>query len=84
MREKKFTREVCEMRRVYHDKTERPSEIFIILYDSDPLVKFSKEEFVHYSSQNDVNWNNMIENLYHEHSKKITIKMLKRRSIKNC
>ena len=77
--EEDFIKEVCGMIRIHHDRPEKPSEAFKILYDSDQLVKFSKEEFEHYNSQRGFNWNEVIENLYHEHSKRLTSEMWKKR-----
>lgn len=70
-------KEVCEIIRTHHEKLENPSEAFKILYDSDQLVKFSEEEIEHYNSQQNFNWNNIIENLYYEHSKRLAIEMWK-------
>jgi len=76
-------KEVCEIIRTHHEKLENPSEAFKILYDSDQLVKFSKEEFEHYNSQQNFDWNKIIENLYHEHSKRSAVEMWKKGLIKN-
>ena len=77
-----FIEEVCRIIKRHHDRPKTPEELFKILYDSDHLVKFSKEEFEHYDSRQGFNWNTVIENLYHESSKILAIKLWKKRLTK--
>ncbi|KYH41714.1 MAG: phosphohydrolase [Candidatus Bathyarchaeota archaeon B26-2] len=77
--EREFIEEVCNIIRTHHDRPKTPSEAFKVLYDSDQLVKFSEEEFRYYNSQRDFRWDEVIRNLYYEHSKRLAIEMLKRR-----
>lgn len=75
-----ITKEVCNMIKRHHEKLENPSEPFKILYDSDQLAKFSKEEFQYYDSKN-IDWNRIINSMYFNSSKIIARKLLKARTI---
>lgn len=59
-----FVNAVCEIIRTHHDHPENPSEAFKILYDSDQLVRFSKEEFPMYESSPHINWDSIISKMY--------------------
>ncbi|OGD54331.1 hypothetical protein A3K80_08320 [Candidatus Bathyarchaeota archaeon RBG_13_38_9] len=73
---------VTEMIRKHHEKLINPYEAFMILFDSDQLVKFSEEEFVHYKAKH-TNWNTIIDSMYHENSKILARKMLIKRPMQN-
>jgi len=62
-----FVQEVCETIRTHHDHPDNPSLAFKILYDSDKLVMFSPEEFPHYNSKANFEWNKILDLIYHEH-----------------
>jgi hypothetical protein len=74
-----FIQEVCEMVRTHHDHPNTPSLAFKILYDSDKLVMFSPEEFPHYDSKPNFNWNEIVELIYHEHAKNLAKQLLQGR-----
>ena len=71
-----FIQEVCEIIGTHHNHPENPHLSFKILYDSDRLVMFSPEEYPHYNSRPNFNWDEVITLIYHEH-----IKNLARRSL---
>jgi len=75
-----ITKEVCNMIKRHHEKLEDPSKSFKILYDSDQLAKFSKEEFQYYDLKN-IDWNRVINSMYFNSSKVIARKSLKARTI---
>jgi HD superfamily phosphohydrolase YqeK len=65
--DEEFVKEVCDVIKTHHDRPTNPSELFKILYDSDQLVKFSREEFNHYNDRQNFNWNSIIESFFHVH-----------------
>lgn len=75
--EESFVQQVCEIIRTHHDHLDTPSEVFRILYDSDKLAMFSPEEFPHYNSKPDFNWNTTIDLIYSEHARVLARKLLK-------
>ena len=77
--EERFVQEVCELVRTHHDHPRTPSDAFRILYDSDKLVMFSPEEFPHYNSKPDFDWNTIVDSLYSEHSRYLARKLLHQR-----
>ena len=74
-----FVQEVCEIVRTHHDHPERPSQAFRILYDSDKLVMFSPEEFPHYNSKPNFNWNAIVDLIYSEDARDLAKKLLQQR-----
>jgi len=74
-----FVNEVCEIVRTHHDHLEHPSLAFRILYDSDKLVMFYPEEFPHYNSKPNFNWNEIVELIYSEHARDLAKKLLQQR-----
>jgi len=77
-----FIQEVCGIIRTHHDHPESPSLSFKILYDSDKLVMFSPEEYPHYNSRPNFNWDEVITLLYHEHIKNLArMSLLERRAV---
>lgn len=74
-----FVQTVCEIVRTHHDHPEHPSEAFRILYDSDKLVMFSPEEFPHYNTKPNFNWNEIVDLIYSEHARDLARKMLQQR-----
>jgi len=74
-----FVQKVCEIVITHHDHPEQPSEAFKILYDSDKLVMFSPEEFPHYNSKPNFNWDQIIELIYSENARDLAKKLLKQR-----
>lgn len=74
-----FIQEVCEMIRTHHEHPKSPSLSFKILYDSDRLVMFSPEEFPHYNSRPNFNWDEVITLIYHEHIKNLARRSLQER-----
>jgi HD superfamily phosphohydrolase YqeK len=77
--EEDFIKVVCEIVRTHHDHPNKPSLPFKILYDSDKLVMFSHEEFSHYNSLVNFDWDQIITRIYHEHAKELAKKLLKQR-----
>jgi hypothetical protein len=75
----RFVKEVCDIVRTHHDHPEHPSQAFKILYDSDRLVMFSPEEFPHYNSQPNFNWNKIIDLIYSEHCRELAEELLRQR-----
>ncbi len=77
--DKSFVDEVCEIVRTHHDHPDNPSLAFRILYDSDKLVMFSREEFSHYNMKQDFDWNKIIDLIYHEHARDLAKELLQQR-----
>ena len=75
-------RNVVEMIKKHHEKLINPSETFMILFDSDQLVKFSEEEFVHYNAKH-TNWDTIIDSMYYQDSKILARNMLIKRNTPN-
>ena len=74
-----FIDQVCKIIRTHHNHPDNPPLAFKILYDSDKLVMFSKEEFSYYDSQSDFNWNKIIDLLYHNHARHLAKELLQKR-----
>lgn len=74
-----FIAQVCAIISAHHDHPENPSEPFRTLYDSDKLVMFSKEEYPHYNSRKDFDWNKIGASLYSEKAKKLAEESLAQR-----
>jgi len=77
--DKSFVDEVCEIVRTHHDHPDNPSLAFRILYDSDKLVMFSREEFSHYNMKQDFDWNKIVDLIYHEHARDLAKELLQQR-----
>jgi hypothetical protein len=75
-----FVQEVCEVVRTHHDHPDNPSLAFKILYDSDKLVMLSPEEFPHYNSKPNFEWNKIVDLIYHEHARTLVKKLLQQRT----
>lgn len=75
--------DVCAMIGKHHERIENPSEAFKILYDADHLAMFSKEEFLHYNSRPNFDWEMIINDFYDENSKNLAKKLLKERRDEN-
>ena len=73
---------ICGFIARHHERLDDPHEMFKILFDSDQLVKFSKEEFQHYNSKPNFNWQNIIDSFYNENLKDSAKKSLKERKTK--
>jgi hypothetical protein len=76
---KPFIDEVCEYIRTHHDHPDNPSLAFKILFDSDKLVMFSKQEYPHYSAKPNFDWNQIVDLIYHPHAKELAKKLLEQR-----
>ena len=63
-----FIEKVCQIIKTHHDRPENPEEAFKILYDSDQLVRFSKEEFPYYETKQ-TNWDAIIRKMYSDKTK---------------
>ena len=74
-----FVQTVCEIVHTHHDHPEHPSEAFRILYDSDKLVMFSPEEFPHYNSKPNFDWNAIVDLIYSENGRDLARKLLQQR-----
>lgn len=77
--DKRFVEEVCKIIRTHHDHLEYPSLTFKILYNSDKLVMFSPEEFPHYNSQPNFDWNKIIDLIYSKYCKEVAKDLLRQR-----
>ena len=74
-----FVQEACEIIRTHHDHPDNPSLTFRILYDSDKLVMFSPEEFPHYNSKPNFDWNTIVDLIYSEGGRNLARKLLHQR-----
>ena len=74
-----FIQQVCEMVGTHHDHPDNPSLPFQVLYDSDKLVMFSKEEFSYYNSNAGFDWDKIADLIYSERAKRLAKEMLKQR-----
>jgi hypothetical protein len=74
-----FVKKVCEIVRTHHDHPEHPSQAFRILYDSDKLVMFFPEEFPHYNSKPNFDWNTIVDLIYSENGRDLARKLLQQR-----
>ncbi len=77
--DEKFIKEVCDIICTHHGRPEHPSQAFKILYDSDKLVMFSTEEFSHYDSKPNFNWNKNINLMYSKQAKDLAKEQLQQR-----
>ena len=66
-----FIRQVCKIIGTHHEHPDNPSEPFQVLYDSDKIVMFSKEEYPHYNSQKGFDWNKIIDLIYSAEGKEL-------------
>ena len=73
---------ICRFIATHHERLEEPNEIFKILFDSDQLVKFSKEEFNHYNSKSNFNWQSVINSFYNADLKETAREFLEERQNK--
>lgn len=71
-----FISKVCEIISTHHEHPENPTETFKILYDSDKIVMFTKEEYPYYNSKTDFDWNKIITLIYSNQGKQLATKML--------
>jgi hypothetical protein len=74
-----FVRQVCKIISSHHDHPDHPSEVFQVLYDSDKIVMFSKEEYPYYNSQNGFDWNKIVDLIYSPNGKDLAKKWLAQR-----
>jgi hypothetical protein len=74
-----FIRQVCEIISTHHEHLDNPSEPFRILYDSDKLVMFSPEEYPHYNSRKDFDWNKIVSLIYSKQAKQLAEESLAQR-----
>ena len=74
-----FIRQVCGIISTHHEHPDNPSEPFRILYDSDKLVMFSPEEYPHYNSRKDFDWNKIVALIYSKQAKQLAEKSLTQR-----
>ena len=74
-----FIKQVCEIVGTHHEHPENPSEPFRILYDSDKIVMFTKEEFECYNSMKDFDWDKIVDLIYSDKGKQVARGMLVQR-----
>jgi len=74
-----FIRQVCEIISTHHEHPDNPSEPFRTLYDSDKIVMFSKEEYPHYNSRKDFDWNRIVALIYSKKGKQLAEELLAQR-----
>ncbi len=55
---------ICSFIARHHERLDNPHDMFKILFDSDQLVKLSREEFNHYNSKPSFIWEKVIDSLY--------------------
>jgi len=77
---KSFVDEVCENVRTHHNHPDNASLAFKILYDSDKLVMFSREEFSYYNQKPFFDWTEILELFYHEHARDLAKKLFLQRT----
>jgi len=70
---------ICKCIEKHHERLDNPHDIFKILFDSDHLVMFSKEEFSNYNSKPGFKWEDIIQIFYHEDLKDTAKSLLKER-----
>ncbi len=70
---------ICNFISRHHERLQDPHDMFKILFDSDQLVKFSKEEFDHYNSKPRFIWEKVIDSLYCTSLKDLASDLLKKR-----
>jgi len=74
-----FIKQVCEIISTHHEHPENPSEPFRILYDSDKIVMFTREEYAFYNARKDFDWNKIIALIYSRQGKQLAEHMLAQR-----
>jgi hypothetical protein len=74
-----FIQNVCTIVQTHHEHPSTASLAFRILYDSDKLVMFSPEEFSHYDIKPNFDWNQIINQIYHKHARRLAEKLLEKR-----
>jgi len=74
-----FIQQVATIVGTHHDHPPNPSVPFRILYDSDKIVMFFKEEFPVYDSRPDFDWDRIVDLIYSEKGKRLAKEMLKQR-----
>ena len=74
-----FIEQVCKIVGTHHDHPEKPSVPFKILFDSDKLVMFSKEEFPYYDARPNFDWDKIVDAIYSEQGKILARKTIKQR-----
>jgi hypothetical protein len=74
-----FISQVCEIISTHHDHQENPPDPFRILYDSDKIVMFSKEEYPYYNSKKDFAWNRIVNLIYSKEAKQLAEEWLAQR-----
>lgn len=74
---------ICTFIASHHERLKDPHDMFKILFDSDQLVKFSKEEFSHYNSKRGFNWQTVIDSFYHNDIKDTAKRLLEQKRIEN-
>ena len=79
-----FIEQVCQIICTHHDRPDKPSLPFRVLYDSDKLVMFSPEEFPYYNSITDFDWNKIVNLIYSEHMRQLAKEMLEQRLNEVC
>jgi hypothetical protein len=67
----------------HHERLENPHEMFKILFDSDKLVMFSKEEFPSYDRRPNFNWQNILSQFYNESLKLEAEELWSERKVEN-
>ena len=74
-----FIKEVCGIVGTHHEHPDNPSMPFRVLFDSDKLVMFSPEEFPHYDSRANFDWDKIVELIYSENAKRLARELLQQR-----
>lgn len=74
-----FVRQVCKIISSHHEHPDNPSEFFQVLYDSDKIVMFSKEEYPYYNSKTGFDWNKIVDLIYSPDGKDLAQKWLAQR-----
>ena len=78
-----FINQVCGIVGTHHDHPDNPSEAFRVLYDSDKLVMFSKEEYPYYNLRKGFDWNKIVALIYSGKAKKLAEELLVQRIKEN-
>jgi len=74
-----FIKQVVDIVGSHHEHPDHPSEPFRVLYDSDKIVMFSKEEYPYYNSRENFDWNKIIALIYSTQGKQLAEQWLQQR-----
>jgi hypothetical protein len=74
-----LVKQVCDIISTHHEHPNNPSEPFRVLYDSDKLVMFSREEYPYYNSREGFDWDKIVNLIYTKKGQELAKRSLKQR-----